>query len=287
MIDRFRRWLLAFEVPSGHPSLLGRTRVRLLALLPVRNHFRYLPGYIANIAPQVDGIVALDDGSTDGSAEYLESRPEVLEVIRIPSTRPMWDEIGNHRRLVSAAIRHGAEWIVSIDADERLEREFRRRCERVIRRGRWLGYKAYGLHLRDLWDSPHQYRVDGIWGRKTTPRLYKALADHRFDSRELHGSKAPLQARIGGRYPTADLNIYHLGMLMPQLRMARRERYEALDPTARWQPRLGYAYLTDTTNLRIAKIPTRRDYVEVPASRRKGISAKWQLGRWPRWRDQY
>jgi glycosyltransferase involved in cell wall biosynthesis len=261
-LRRIRRSLIDIEVPSGPPSLPLARHVRLLALLPIRDHLHYLPGYIASIAPQVDGIIALDDGSTDGTGEFLESRREVLEVLRNPPDRPTWDEMGNHQRLLAAALRHGAEWVVNVDADERLERDFRRRCERVIRRGRLLGYTAYGLRLRDLWDSRDHYRADGIWGDKTTPRLYKARPDHKLDGRALHGSKAPLQARVCGRYPIADLNIYHLGMLTPELRDARRKRYEALDPTARWQPKLGYAYLTDCSGLQRFRIAKGREYVD-------------------------
>jgi glycosyltransferase involved in cell wall biosynthesis len=103
---------------------------------------RFLPGSLANIARQVDGIVAIDDGSTDGSAALLATRPEVIELLRLPADRPAWDEIANHRRLVVVALRHGGEWLVCVDADERLEADFRARAERVIKRGRLFGYSA-------------------------------------------------------------------------------------------------------------------------------------------------
>lgn len=256
------RWLLRFEVPSGSPSMPLRRGVRLLALLAVRSQRGYLRDFVSNVAPQVDGIVALDDGSTDGTLEFLESRREVLEVLRVPTDRPYWDEMGNHRALVAAALRHGAEWLISLDADERLEHQFRERAERVIHRGGLLGYSAFCVHLRELWDSPEQYRVDGIWGTKAPARLFKALPDHVFDSRPLHGVKAPLQARIAGRFPIADLNVYHLAMVKPENRAARRRRYELLDPDARWQPRLGYAYLTDERGLTLQTIAPARGYVE-------------------------
>ena len=126
----------------------------------------YLPGFLANVAPQVDGIIALDDGSRDGSAEFLEASSSVIDVQRVPPERPVWDEVGNHRTLVAAALHHRAEWILCIDADERLERDFRARAERVIRRGRLLGLSAFAVRLRELWDSPDAFRVDGIWGEK-------------------------------------------------------------------------------------------------------------------------
>src|SRR5688500_17006240 len=99
-------------IPSWGLPGTGARRVRLLALLAVRNGVRHLPGFLRNVAPQVDGIVALDDGSTDGTIELLAAEPAVLELIRRPPDRPTWDEVGNHRALVAAALRHGAEWML-------------------------------------------------------------------------------------------------------------------------------------------------------------------------------
>lgn len=222
---------------------------------------RFLPGFVANVGRQVDGIVALDDGSRDGSADFLAERPEVLEVIRVSAARPSWDEMGNHRALIAAALRHDADWLLSVDADERLEREFRARADRVIRRGRLAGFGAFAVRLRELWDSPDAFRADGLWGRKTIVRLFRARADHVFDTAILHGIKAPLQDRRFGIFPTADLNVYHLGMLTPEDRTARRRRYELADPEARWQ-RIGYSYLTDESGLRLRSITPGREYEE-------------------------
>ncbi len=222
---------------------------------------RHLPAFVANVAPQVDGIIALDDGSRDGSAEFLEQTPAVIELLRVPPNRPAWDEVGNHRALLDAALRHGAEWVVCVDADERLEFEFRNRAERVIRRGRRRGYSAYAVRIKELWDSKDGFRADGVWGHKAHARLFAARADHEFDLRPLHGIKAPLQARRNGQYPLADLNIYHLGMLLREDRVARRRRYELADPDRRWQA-IGYAHLTDEQGLSVKRLNPRRGYAE-------------------------
>jgi hypothetical protein len=248
-------------VPSGPDWLPRPRRQRLVALLACRDESALLPGYLRNVAPHVDGIVALDDGSSDGSADLLAHSPHVLEVLRIPPDRPAWDEVGNYRRLVKAALATGATWAISLDADERVERRFRARAERVIARGRPFGFSAYAVRLRELWGAPDRFRADGVWGRKAPPRLFALRADHAFDERALHAAKVPLQARRGGRVPLADLEVYHLRMIRPEDRRARRERYERLDPEARWQPREGYAYLTDETGLELRAVDPRRGYV--------------------------
>lgn len=261
---RLRSWVLGrvLMVPSGGAPVASR-RVRLIALLAVRNEMPYLPGFLANVSPHVDGIVALDDGSTDGSGGLLRSHSRVLEVLRVPADRPLWDEVGNFKKLQAAALRHGAEWILALDADERLEIDFRDRAERVIRRGRRLGLAAFTMRLRELWDSPETFRVDGVWGRKRVARLFAAVADHRFDYRPLHAVKAPMQARLAGDFIAADLEIYHLRTLRREDREARRDRYKALDPESLWQPRSGYDYLTDERGLRLRRIDGRRRYVEI------------------------
>jgi hypothetical protein len=269
----FARWLRGLllrrllVVPSAGVAAAPR-RVRLLAVLAVRNGMRYLPGYLANVAPHVDGIVALDDGSTDGSGALLREHPAVLEVLQVPADRPYWDEVGNFKKLQAAALSHGAEWIISLDADERLERDFRDRAERVIRRGRRLGLTVFTVKMRELWDSPEKYRRDGVWGRKRVSRLFAALPNHRFDYRPLHSVKAPQQGRVAGHFIGADLEIYHFHTLRREDREARRDRYKALDPDAIWQPGIGYDYLTDERGLRLRRIGARRMYLEEGHGRR-------------------
>ncbi len=75
---------LRHRIPSRrfNPFADNAGRVRLLAVTMVRDEIRFLPGLLRNIAPQVDGIIALDDGSSDGSGRLLEECPQVLELLR-------------------------------------------------------------------------------------------------------------------------------------------------------------------------------------------------------------
>ena len=246
------------RLPTGGRGRVPR-RERLVASIAVLNEEAHLPAWLENVSPHVDGIVALDDGSADRSVEILEAHPKVLTVIRRPAGRAQWEEVDNHRRLVRAALDHGATWIVALDADERVELTFRDRVERAIRRGRRLGLDAFALPLLELWDSPDTWRCDGRWRTKRQPRLFAAREDHAFDVRLLHAAKAPLQGKRFGGWVTIDCRLYHLHMIERAARDARRRRYEELDPDAIWQP-IGYAYLTDETGLRLRRVGRRRGY---------------------------
>jgi hypothetical protein len=241
-----------------------RRSPRLLALLAFRNEMRFLPDWFRNVGPQVDGIVALDDGSTDGSAEFVSRQRGLLEMIRNPAVEPhLWDDAMNHRRLVEASWQYHPSWLIAVDADERLEMNFRKKAEKEMDRAAREGHRAYRVRVRELWDHPLKYRSDGIWGAKSAARFFEARRDHQFHMQRLHCHWAPLNSMRDGDFPQADLTLYHLRMLRAEDRLARQERYETLDPDRALQA-IGYDYMTDPTGLRLETIAEHRRYHPLP-----------------------
>lgn len=249
---------------SGLRRLLRPARRRrLLALVAFRDEMRFLPDFFANVAPHVDGIVALDDQSVDGSGEYAGRQRGVVELLRVaPGAQEELEDGRNHRALTEAAWRHGAGWLLGLDADERIEDGFRARAEAEIARAETRGADAMWVHFRELWDTPDQYRADGIWGQKRKACLYRSSPEHNFDEHRVHAQWASLPPPDGG-WPQADLNIYHLRMLDPADRGPRRERYRRVDPDNVWQP-MGYDYLLDDSTLEIEPVAEGRGFSPRP-----------------------
>jgi hypothetical protein len=232
---------------------------RLLALVAFRDEMRFLPGLFQNLEGQVDGVVGLDDQSRDGSAGFVASQPLTLDVLTVPHGAQAELEDGrNHRALTEAAWAHHPDWLIGVDADERVERDFRDRAEREIRR-HGADVDALWVAFRELWDAPNLMRVDGIWGQKRKACLFRASADHRFDDRRVHAIWASWPPR-GEDYPQADLRLYHLRMIDPADRARRLERYRRIDPENEWQP-IGYDYLLDEEGIQLDPIEPGREYV--------------------------
>jgi hypothetical protein len=238
--------------------IFRRRRPRLLALIPFRDEMRFLPGFFENVSGQVDGIVALDDQSRDASAAFVERQRSVIELVRVPHGTQADNEDSLLRRaLIQAAWKHRADWLVGIDADERLEDSFRDRAEDALRRAELEGHDAYWVPWLELFE-PTRYRVDGIWGTKRKACLFRSRRDHGFDDRRIHTHWASLPPPKGG-WPTAEARVYHLRMIEPADRLARAERYRRLDPNRVWQP-IGYDYLLDEHGLELREIEPGRGY---------------------------
>jgi hypothetical protein len=240
-------------------SRLRRKR-RLIALLAFRDEMRFLPGLFENLASQVDGVVALDDGSSDGSGEFVRTQPLVLELLSVaPGAQAELEDGRNHRALTEAAWAYDPDWLLGIDADERVERSFRARAEREIDRAQRAGHDSLWVRFRELWDAPDRYRRDGVWEHKRKACLFDARRDHVFDDRRVHAIWAS-QDRSDEERPTADLFLYHLRMMRPEDRAARVARYRRIDPDSVWQ-KIGYDYLLDVDGLELAGLEQGRDYL--------------------------
>ena len=199
---------------------------RLIILVPVRNAAADLSGLFDSVRPFCDGIVALDDGSSDGSRELLEREPLVLRLLTSPVRKSYtgWDDAGNRNRLLEAAGSFAPDWVLSLDADERIDpadgEALRRFLETDALPGCAYGFRHIPMRETDGLYLPHEQWVY---------RLFAWEPGQRFPEQRLHFVPLPTDLPRTLRVRTT-LRIQHLGGMTDSRRLERFAKYIEADP---------------------------------------------------------
>lgn len=206
-------------------------RHELVCLLPVRNGEADLPGYFESVARFADAVVALDDGSTDGTRAALEAEPIVKVVLSNPrrETYAGWDDAANRSRLLEAAAALRPRWIFSLDADERLSPDDGAALRRFVETEALPGV-AYGLRVHRMVGGLESYDRSALWYY----RLFAYSEGQSLPEEKLHLVPVPVQIPRE-RFVKTTLRIQHLSSLDDARRAARFQKYLEADPGNRFQ----------------------------------------------------
>jgi glycosyltransferase involved in cell wall biosynthesis len=207
-------------------------RTPVVCLLPVRNAVADLPGYFESVARFSEAVVALDDGSTDKTRELLEACPLVEVLLTNPRRESYrgWDDAANRNRLLDAAAKLNPGWVISIDADERIDPSDAAALRDFLRRDALPGY-AYGFRIfRMEQDLEHYAPQHYLW----VYRLFAYEPGQSFPGQRLHFVPVPTSIpRVA--WVNTTLRIQHLGGMTAVRRRARFEKYRQADPHNRFQ----------------------------------------------------
>ena len=243
-----------------------KSRFAVTAILQCFNAESYLQDWLDHVSCFASQVIVLDDGSTDATSGILQSSKVITHLITRDSYRKTaWSELANRQILLAEAGAAGADWVFSIDVDERLERDAANCLEKIIEEAEHDGRTVVSFRLREIWDNANTFRVDGIWGEKRKASLFKFdWQSHDHDTMNLHGEWYSVTTHVD-KILNLELNLYHLKMLERSDRIARAQRYKELDPNNEYQT-IGYDYLIDETNIRLEAIPEQRMYDPLPKS---------------------
>ncbi len=212
-------------------------RPTLACLLPVRNGEAELGGYLESVSSFADAILALDDGSTDRTAEVLE-QADGVEVVHTKPPRESyagWDDRRNRQLLLDAARRRGFDWVLYLDADERISPDdaaaLRSLVDAAADSEHAYGFRVFGMTGPDTFDRA------GLW----VYRLFAASAAGDLPKARLHLVPVPRSIEPEDLVRTT-IRIQHFGGSTPSRRLARARKYDEADPEREWQA--SYANLT-------------------------------------------
>jgi len=202
--------------------------VKLVASMIVHNErHRYLPLAIPHLVTFCDEIRVLDDGSTDGTYEWLGGLRDAVIVHRNPGPAFFEHEGAARQALHEWTLRGEPDYVLAIDADEFVANAW------SVREAVEAGTAPiYSLTLREVWKAEPRrmrIRVDGKWGDRTVPVLYRTPPEARhwrIANRALACGREPLEvARKWAQAVALDAQILHLGWANEKERRARYDRY--------------------------------------------------------------
>ncbi len=200
----------------------------IACLLPARNAEADLPGFMASVASVCDLVIALDDGSDDGTRETLEASPLVRRLETNPrrTSHAGWDDRANRQRLLDAAAELGVGWVVFLDADERLDPEDAVALRDFLQVDAIPGC-AYGLQLFRCWDGDRCHPPPTYVYRAFALRPEAVLPQER-----LHFNPVPTAIRSSAWVKTT-VRVRHLDS--PERLQRRRLKYREADPDGEWE----------------------------------------------------
>ena len=212
--------------------------MKLVASLIIHNEAdRYLRPCIESLLEFCDEIRAVDDNSTDGSAELMEDMG--VRVMRNERS-VFYEHEGRARQTLLEWTMEGEPTIVlSIDADEFVDDgpEFRRILEKPNASGVW------SLQMQEIWKADEQrlsIRQDGGWKEHPVGVVYWVPPDRATNRQIRRNWVIPDRALACGRVPhivgvwgrlhkPAIGNLLHFGWTCEADRDARYQRYVVHD----------------------------------------------------------
>lgn len=206
--------------------------------MPVRDELeRYLRPAVDSVLRYCDEVRVLDDGSTDGSYEWLCSQAGVV-VKRREGVSWREHERDFRQELLDFTLEARPTHVLSLDADEIVPEGHRLR-EAMLDAPREA--IAFTLCMREVWrlGSPMLVRTDGGWRPHPVAIAYRADLPRvrRGNEWRIFGGKlaCPRVPRIvrtsqrHGRSFETGCDALHLGWAKPSERAARYQRYVDLD----------------------------------------------------------
>ena len=134
----------------------------LFAALIVKNESQWLPGCLESLSGLVDGIVVCDTGSTDSTVELASLTDATVTYFE-------WcDDFAAARNAAAKKARDlGADWIISIDADERLTIKDSFMLRELISRAKCDVFELPIFNLEGSTDAPRRPKANAF-----VPRLF-------------------------------------------------------------------------------------------------------------------
>src|SRR5258708_1828072 len=166
-----------------------------------------LERFVRYVKPLVDASIIFDDGSTDGSYEYIS---KVTPYVIRSSQNDFADEVAHKQLLIEKAKELGADFILWLDADEVLSANAEKRLQELCQEAVKSNIDGFSFHEINLWRSNNWRRVDSLYDIGWFVRLWRVTPELSFPKvkKGLHKLNYPPTIK---RIEKADVQVLHYG----------------------------------------------------------------------------
>ena len=206
----------------------------IIALVPCYNEEKNITEYINNIGNFVDGIIFLDDGSTDNSWNMLSMKFNTTKIlIKAKIKRDGFNDLKNRNYLLeilkTAIVDNNikVDWLLWLDMDERLpnnKKLFHNVRENILSKD-FQADNVY-LPLFHMWNehyynAEYPYSINGIQFKLRLIRNKTNIPYIIKSKNNLHFTLSYYNGNVGAIF----LQIKHLGYLSNNLRIEKFKKY--------------------------------------------------------------
>jgi glycosyltransferase involved in cell wall biosynthesis len=206
----------------------------ILAMYRIKNAERWIEKSLHETSKICDEIFILDDDSTDNTVQICKNSKNVVNIHRQKNLP--FDETRDKNTMLKMALKRNPEFILTLDGDEILQPNAKNMLFDELDT-LYPETPMYEFQLLNIFDTPTQYRSDGVYGMqwiKKLIRISKQKSDLHFDGTtnpgNAHCPSVP-QNSIGHQNSVrSNVKILHYGYYDKTLRQEKYQFMNKLDP---------------------------------------------------------
>lgn len=168
-----------------------------------------LERFVTHVFPLVDAMVVYDDGSTDGSFEFVKKYTK--HILR-GTKNDFKNETAHRKLLIEEALNISPDFILWLDADEVLTSNASKRLPELCQYCIDHDLDGISLHELNIWRSHTWRRLDSLYDDLWLPRLWRVTDTIRYSETQSGLHQADLIPRsIVNVEKVEDVAVIHYG----------------------------------------------------------------------------
>lgn len=266
--------------------------MKIVALLPIKNEAWSLPVFLSSVKAITNDIIAVEDGSTDGSKEMLKKAGvKVYSLPVVPGNR--WPMSKYRQFLLEKGRAMGGTHFIWLDADEAFTYPFVKNAQESI--GKLKPGQKIMMPFLTLWKSRNEYRdKDGsLWDGNYKDFIVYDVPEYRFEEKFSHEARTegPNAPENCIRIDIKDGAVLHFQAAAWEFFQTKQAFYRCSEsinfPKEKVRVNQTYAVTLDDSSAKTSHVPEEwLKGIEIPENLEK-TPPGWQMGQMLEWFDKY